>query len=171
MADSLHLYMEPRGHRNSGVMGPLEGLRIVEFASDIAGPSAQSCSPTSAPMSPRSSHRQEIDSGAGGRPFPGSVPDSNRSGVFEYLNAGKRGATIDLDSDARRARTSAPHGRRPTHRSRADRGRGMRCRRAGDRILDERECPAARGQSQPRSRARCLPNRCRRRMGGAMRAR
>ena len=73
MADSLHLYMEPRGHRNSGVMGPLEGLRVVEFASDIAGPSAQSCSPTSAPMSPRSSHRQEIDSGARGRPFPGSV--------------------------------------------------------------------------------------------------
>ena len=33
-------------------------------------------------------------------PFPGGVPDPNRSGLFEYLNAGKRGATLDLESDA-----------------------------------------------------------------------
>ncbi len=54
---------------------------------------------------------------------------------------------------ARRARASAPHRRRPTHRGRADRGRGVRHRRAGDRILDERRRPAARGQ--PPSRSSC----------------
>ena len=33
-------------------------------------------------------------------PFPGDVPDPNRSGLFEYLNAGKRGTIIDLENDA-----------------------------------------------------------------------
>ena len=33
-------------------------------------------------------------------PFPGEVPDPNRSGLFEYLNAGKRGTIIDLENDA-----------------------------------------------------------------------
>ena len=49
---------------------------------------------------------------------------------------------------ARRARAPAPHRRRPTRRDRPDRGRGMRRRRAGDRVLDERRCAAARGQPQ-----------------------
>ena len=33
-------------------------------------------------------------------PFPGGVPDPNRSGLFEYLNAGKYGTTVDLEADA-----------------------------------------------------------------------
>ena len=46
---------------------------------------------------------------------------------------------------AGRARASAPHRRGPAHRDRADRGRGVRDGRAGDRVLDERRsCGRAR---------------------------
>jgi crotonobetainyl-CoA:carnitine CoA-transferase CaiB-like acyl-CoA transferase len=37
-------------------------------------------------------------------PFPGGIPDPNRSGLFEYLNAGKRGTTVDLERDVSEAR-------------------------------------------------------------------
>jgi crotonobetainyl-CoA:carnitine CoA-transferase CaiB-like acyl-CoA transferase len=36
-------------------------------------------------------------------PFPCGVPDPNRSGLFEYLNAGKYGATVDLADDKERS--------------------------------------------------------------------
>jgi len=36
-------------------------------------------------------------------PFPGGVTDPNRSGLFEYLNAGKYGATVDLADDKERS--------------------------------------------------------------------
>ncbi len=44
-------------------------------------------------------------------------------------------------------------------------------RRAGHRVLDERDCPAARRQPASWPRAGCLPDRCRRRLGGALGAR
>src|ERR1700759_3631542 len=37
-------------------------------------------------------------------PFPGGIPDPDHSGLFEYLNAGKRGITVDLDHDTSDAR-------------------------------------------------------------------
>lgn len=65
---------------------PLTGLRVVEFASEIAGPYCT---------------KLLVDLGAdvckieppSGDPLRGWGP---RSGLFEYLNAGKRGAAIDL---------------------------------------------------------------------------
>ena len=94
MADSLHLCMAPRGHRNSAD-GTARRIPCRRVRERHRGSISQSCSPTSAPMSPKSSHRQRSPPALGAG-LPGSVPDSDRSGVFEYLNAGKRGATIDL---------------------------------------------------------------------------
>ena len=77
----------------------LEGLRVVEIAGDIAGPY---CTKLLVDLGAEVT-KIEPPSGdpmRGWGPFPGGVPDPNRSGLFEYLNAGKRGATIDLDSDA-----------------------------------------------------------------------
>ena len=37
-------------------------------------------------------------------PFPGGTPDPDRSGMFRYLNTNKRGITLDLESEADRAR-------------------------------------------------------------------
>jgi crotonobetainyl-CoA:carnitine CoA-transferase CaiB-like acyl-CoA transferase len=77
------------------VTGPLAGLHVVELASEISGPYAA---------------KLFVDLGAevtkieppGGDPlrrwgpFPGGAADPQRSGLFEYLNAGKRCATLDL---------------------------------------------------------------------------
>lgn len=81
---------------------PLAGLRVVELASDIAGPyctklfvdlGADVCKvepPTGDPLRRWG-------------PFPPGDLDPERSGLFAYLNAGKSGATIDLAGDGGRA--------------------------------------------------------------------
>ena len=79
-------------------MAALEGLRVVEIAGDIAGPY---CTKLLVDLGADVT-KIEPPSGDPLRrwgPFPGGIPDPNRSGLFEYLNAGKRGATIDLESD------------------------------------------------------------------------
>jgi crotonobetainyl-CoA:carnitine CoA-transferase CaiB-like acyl-CoA transferase len=79
-------------------MGPLEGLRVVEIAGDIAGPY---CTKLLVDLGAEVT-KIEPPSGDPLRrwgPFPGGVPDPNRSGMFEYLNAGKHGTTVDLESD------------------------------------------------------------------------
>ena len=57
---------------------------------------------------------------------------------------------------AGRARAPAPHRRRSAHRDRTDRGGGVPYGRAGHRVLDERDSPAAQRQSASRPRAGCL---------------
>ncbi|ORB63991.1 acyl-CoA hydratase [Mycolicibacterium tusciae] len=80
-------------------MAALEGLRVVEIAEEIAGPyCAKLLVDLGADVT-----KVEPPSGDPMRrwgPFPGGRSDPNKSGLFEYLNAGKRGATVDLDSDA-----------------------------------------------------------------------
>jgi crotonobetainyl-CoA:carnitine CoA-transferase CaiB-like acyl-CoA transferase len=80
------------------VTAPLDGLRVVEIAGDIAGPY---CTKLLVDLGADVT-KIEPPSGDPLRwwgPFPGGVPDPNRSGLFEYLNAGKRGATLDLERD------------------------------------------------------------------------
>ena len=77
---------------------PLEGLRVVEIAGEIAGPY---CTKLLVDLGADVT-KIEPPSGDPLRrwgPFPGGVPDPDRSGLFEYLNAGKRGATLDLERD------------------------------------------------------------------------
>jgi crotonobetainyl-CoA:carnitine CoA-transferase CaiB-like acyl-CoA transferase len=81
------------------VSGPLAGLRVLELGSEIAGPyctkllvdlGADVCKiepPSGDPL-------------RGWGPFVGNEPDSEGGGLFEYLNAGKRGFTIDFGSQS-----------------------------------------------------------------------
>jgi crotonobetainyl-CoA:carnitine CoA-transferase CaiB-like acyl-CoA transferase len=74
-------------------------VRVVELASEIAGPycskllvdlGAEVCKiepPTGDPLRRWG-------------PFPAAHPDPERSGLFEYLNAGKHGTTLDLARDS-----------------------------------------------------------------------
>ncbi len=80
------------------VTSALAGLRVVEVAGDIAGPY---CTKLLADLGAEVTKIEppQGDSLRRWGPFPGGVPDVNRSGLFEYVNAGKRGATVDLDVD------------------------------------------------------------------------
>jgi crotonobetainyl-CoA:carnitine CoA-transferase CaiB-like acyl-CoA transferase len=84
---------------------PLQGLRIVEIAGGIAGPY---CAKLLADLGGRVT---KIEPPAGDPlrqwgPFPGDVPDPDRSGLFAYLNAGKQLTTLDFTqpSDVETAR-------------------------------------------------------------------
>jgi crotonobetainyl-CoA:carnitine CoA-transferase CaiB-like acyl-CoA transferase len=80
------------------VTAALAGLRAVEIGGDIAGPY---CTKLLVDLGAEVT-KIEPPSGDPMRnwgPFPGGVPDPNRSGLFEYLNAGKRGATVNLADD------------------------------------------------------------------------
>ena len=84
--------------------GALAGVRVVEIAGDIAGPY---CSKLLVDLGAEVT-KIEPPSGdplRGWGPFPGGVHDPDRSGMFEYLNAGKRGATVDLGGDVSAARS------------------------------------------------------------------
>jgi crotonobetainyl-CoA:carnitine CoA-transferase CaiB-like acyl-CoA transferase len=68
------------------VTAALAGLRVVELAGDIAGPY---CTKLLVDLGAEVT-KIEPPSGdpmRGWGPFPGGVPDPNRSGLFEYLNA------------------------------------------------------------------------------------
>ena len=75
--------------------GSLTGLRVVEIGSEIAGPY---CTKLLVDLGAQV-HKIESPSGDPLRrwgPFPGGKPDPSSGGLFEYLNAGKFGVTLDL---------------------------------------------------------------------------
>jgi crotonobetainyl-CoA:carnitine CoA-transferase CaiB-like acyl-CoA transferase len=76
----------------------LDGLRVVEIADEISGPY---CGKLLVDLGAEVTKIEtpERDSLRHYGPFPGGQPDPDRSGLFEYLNAGKRGAVLDLTSD------------------------------------------------------------------------
>ncbi|MBA4180645.1 MAG: hypothetical protein C0506_08670, partial [Anaerolinea sp.] len=72
--------------------GPLEGLRVLELATGVAGPY---CGKLLAGLGAEVI-KLEPPGGDPSRlagPFPGDSPDPERSGLFLHLNTGKRGAT------------------------------------------------------------------------------
>lgn len=75
--------------------GPLAGLRVVEIANEISGTYATKL------FVDLGAEVTKIEPPSGDPlrrwgPFPAGLCDPQRSGLFEYLNAGKRGATLDL---------------------------------------------------------------------------
>ena len=77
--------------------GPWEGLRVLELGGNIeAGYATKLLADLGAdvvkiepPAGDRTRHRG---------PFPGGVPDPEKSGLFLYLNANKRGIVLDLQA-------------------------------------------------------------------------
>ncbi|MBI3954153.1 MAG: CoA transferase [Chloroflexi bacterium] len=75
--------------------GALEGVRVIEWAEGIAGPFAGRI------LAGLGAEVVKVEPPGGGDasrragPFRGDVPDREASGLFLYLNAGKRGITLD----------------------------------------------------------------------------
>jgi crotonobetainyl-CoA:carnitine CoA-transferase CaiB-like acyl-CoA transferase len=84
------------------VITALNGLRVVEIADEIAGPY---CGKLLADLGAEVTKIEtpERDSLRHYGPFPGGEPDPDRAGLFEYLNAGKRGTVLDRTSGDGRA--------------------------------------------------------------------
>ncbi|MGD1279946.1 CaiB/BaiF CoA transferase family protein [Mycobacterium seoulense] len=79
--------------------GPLAGLHVVEIANEISGSYAAKL------FVDLGAEVTKIEPPAGDAlrrwgPFPGGVPDPQRSGLFAYLNAGKRCVTVNLTQQA-----------------------------------------------------------------------
>ncbi|WP_319435647.1 CoA transferase [Mycobacterium sp. RTGN5] len=79
--------------------GALAGLRVVEIAGEITGAYSTKL------LVDLGATVTKIEPPAGDPmrtwgPFPGGVTDPERSGMFEYLNAGKRSVTLDLTRTA-----------------------------------------------------------------------
>ncbi len=77
--------------------GALDGLRVVEIADEISGPY---CGKLFVDLG---AEVTKIEASGGDSlrrwgPFPGGEPDPDRAGLFEYLNAGKRGTVLDITS-------------------------------------------------------------------------
>src|ERR1700733_16193891 len=77
----------------------LGGLRVVEIADEISGPY---CGKLLADLGAEVTKIEtpERDSLRRYGPFPGGAPDPDRAGLFEYLNAGKRGVVLDITSES-----------------------------------------------------------------------
>ncbi len=75
--------------------GPLAGVKVVEYGRNVSGPF---CART---LSDLGADVVKVEPPAGDParrhgPFPGDLPDPEKSGLFLFLNANKRGVTIDL---------------------------------------------------------------------------
>ena len=77
--------------------GALSGLKVVEFTDQVAG---SFCARL---LGDAGADVVKVEPPGGDRrrrsgPYPGGVPDLNRSGLYLYLNANKRGVCLDLDT-------------------------------------------------------------------------
>ena len=77
-------------------MGALEDLRVVELGSEVSAPY---CARLFADLGAEVIKVEGPggDPSRGHGPFAGAEPDPEESGIFHYLNAGKRGVMADLD--------------------------------------------------------------------------
>ena len=83
--------------------GALSGIRVVEYS---LGPSGATCAKTFADLGADVLKAEPPEGDPARRlgPFPNDRPDAEASGIFLYLNANKRGVTLDLRRPADRAR-------------------------------------------------------------------
>ena len=83
--------------------GALSGLRVVEYS---LGPSGAMCAKSFADIGADVLKIEPPDGDPARRlgPFPGDRPDPDASGIFLYLNANKRGLTLDLHEEPDRRR-------------------------------------------------------------------
>ncbi len=82
--------------------GWLDGLRILDLSEGIAGPF---CAKLLADLGADVVKVEPLEGDLSRRlgPYPGDVPDPERSASFFYFNTSKRGVTLDLDTAAGRA--------------------------------------------------------------------
>jgi crotonobetainyl-CoA:carnitine CoA-transferase CaiB-like acyl-CoA transferase len=86
---------------------PGEGLRVLELGGGISAAFATRLLADFGASVIKVEPPVHGDPSRGYGPFPGDVHDPERSGMFLYLNFGKRGVTLDLETREARQRLSA----------------------------------------------------------------
>jgi crotonobetainyl-CoA:carnitine CoA-transferase CaiB-like acyl-CoA transferase len=81
----------------------LAGLRVLEVAGMVAGPFCGKLLASLGAELVKAEPPQVGDPSRRRGPFPGDVPHPERSGMFLYLNTGKKGITLDLEDPQGRA--------------------------------------------------------------------
>ena len=76
----------------------LEGIRVLEFATNVAGPFAGKL------LADYGAEVLKIEPPAGdpsrsAGPFPGDVPHPEKSGLFLHLNTNKQSMTLNLEME------------------------------------------------------------------------
>ena len=87
---------------NSKKQGALFGLKVIDLGHYIAGPY---CASLLSGMGAKVIKIERPGSGDGARmagPFPDDEPDIEKSGLFHYLNLGKKSVTLNLKSEVGR---------------------------------------------------------------------
>ena len=79
-------------------MAALSDLRVLELATHVAGPYCGKLFATFGADVVKIEPPGDGDESRGLGPFPDSGPDRESSGLFLYLNTGKRSVTVDLES-------------------------------------------------------------------------
>jgi crotonobetainyl-CoA:carnitine CoA-transferase CaiB-like acyl-CoA transferase len=83
--------------------GPLSGISVVECGSGVSAAfAAKLLGDLGADVLKVEPPLGDVTRGRG--PFPSGVPDPQHSGLFQYLNANKRGVMLDLKAEAGRQR-------------------------------------------------------------------
>ena len=80
----------------------LDGIRVVDLSQGIAGPYATKL------LADLGAEVIKVEPPTGDYtrrlgPFPGDVPDPNKSGLFIHLNGNKKSVTLDIESDEGRS--------------------------------------------------------------------
>jgi crotonobetainyl-CoA:carnitine CoA-transferase CaiB-like acyl-CoA transferase len=91
----------------SGTRGALEGVRVLDFGSGIAGPFAARILGDLGANVVKVEHAPDGDEARGYEPMVIDRSGRSTSALFELLNWGKRGVALDLDTSAGRERLDA----------------------------------------------------------------
>ena len=78
--------------------GPLAGIKVVEYGDLVTAPYASKLLADLGATVVKIEAPHTGDRSRAVGPFPGDRPDAEQSGLFVYLNARKRGVTLDLTS-------------------------------------------------------------------------
>ena len=82
------------------VQGPLSDLKVVELADMVSGPHAGKLLAAMGADTVKVERPGTGDPARHQPPFPGDVPDLEKSGLFLYHNMGKRSVTLDVETAA-----------------------------------------------------------------------
>ena len=83
--------------------GALEGIKVIELAENVSAPYCAKLFADFGADVIKVEHGEGGDPARAAGPFPGDVPDPEKSGLFHFLNTNKRSVRLNVESEEGRA--------------------------------------------------------------------